>query len=195
MVTDEPGARCALSTVSAPAIAGATVEGDPPVVVRSLPPDTAGFGPIAWDRLATWADRVENGAVSPVATVAAGECVRSAPGNWGAPLDPDSPCADWLPLIFAPGDLRVLGGSGQGVLVVRGRLSLEDGARVYGPVFAAGGIEVQDDVELWGAVRARSADWSGRLHASPCAVLRALADAPALARPFRAGARFWLPAF
>ena len=174
---------------------GATLDGDPPEVERAVPPDTAGFGPLPWAQLARWADRVETGTVFATPTAAGGACARTAPGNWGAPLDPDSPCADYLPLIFAPGDLRVLGGSGQGVLVVRGRLSLEGDARFYGPVLVAGDIDAAEGVELWGAVRARTADWRGALHASPCVVLRALAAAPGLSRPLRAGARFWVPVF
>ncbi len=173
---------------------GAAVSGDPPVA-PAAPADSTGFGLLAWDGVAAAADRVENGALQLAPAERDGACDPAAPGNWGAPLDARSPCGSYYPLVYAPGDLRVLGGAGQGILVVRGHLELAGDTRFYGAIFAGGGVEAEPAVAVWGGVRAGSATWSGKATYAPCALIRALARAPGLGRPWRAGARLWLPPF
>ncbi len=174
---------------------GADIAGEPPVAPAPPVADSTGFGPLSWDRLAAAADRTESGPVHLAPADQAGACDRAARGNWGAPLDPASPCGGYFPLVYAPGDLRVLGGVGQGVLVVRGRLELAGDTRFYGAIFVAGAVEAEAGVTVWGAVRAGSASWSGRANYAACALIRALAAAPGLGRPWRTGARLWLPVF
>jgi hypothetical protein len=182
----DPGAADTLAAVFGPG---------PRQEIASEPsgPAPEGLGPLSWDRLADWADRVETGSVRPGPTVRDGACERAAAGNWGAPEAPASPCAGYFPLVYAPGDLRVEGGAGQGVLVVRGDLTLAEGARFYGPVLVGGTVRAEQGTAIWGAVHARSAKWDGAVHYCACALLRGLSSAPALARPLRLGSRLWLP--
>lgn len=184
-VVCDPGAADTLLQVFGP-------DPRPPVATDGGGPPS-GLGPLSWDRLAVWADRQESGSIRLGPAVRDGACDRAASGNWGAPEDPTSPCAGWFPLVYAPGDLRVEGGAGQGVLVVRGDLVLGADARFFGPVLVGGAVRADAGAEVWGAVHARSAEWGGRVTYSACALLRALSASPGLGRPYRAGSRLWLP--
>ncbi len=87
------------------------------------------------------------------------------------------------------------GGSGQGILVVRGDLVLEAGARFFGAVVVGGSVRAAPGTAVAGAVRAGDVAWSGTLEVSACALLRVLAEAPSLGRPLRADNRWWIPLF
>ncbi len=173
----------------------ASIDGEPPAAAGALDPDTVGFGPLSWERLAAVADRTESGAVRLAPVERADECDRAAAGNWGAPLDPATPCGGFFPLVYAPGDLRVLGGAGQGVLVVRGRLELQGDTHFYGAIFVGGHLEAEPGVALWGAARAGSVSWAGDATYAACTLLRALGRSPGLGHPWRTGARLWVPMF
>lgn len=179
------------------AAAAATLAGAPPVEVSAPPAaGAAGLGPLDWARIAAVADRTEAGTVRLAPTAGAGGCDRSAAGNWGDPADPAGACGDYAPLIFAPGDLRVAGGAGQGVLVVAGSLTLDSGTAFVGPILVAGNVVAASGVTLDGALRAGGAvAWDGTARYRACALVRALAQAPGLARPFRPPGRWWLPAY
>jgi hypothetical protein len=76
---------------------------------------------------------------------AQGECARSASGNWGAPALPGHACFDFLPIIYAAGDLLIeSAGSGQGVLLVDGNLTLRGGFEFYGVVIVKGRVTLTD---------------------------------------------------
>ena len=109
--------------------------------------------------------------------------------NWGAPLDPASPCHDYFPIIHLTEDMRIrdMGGSGQGILLVDNELEIEDmddgevwkffgiiiqkgpgsegmefeepGVEIYGAIIAGGDVEIED---------------GARVRYSQCAVERAL---------------------
>jgi hypothetical protein len=167
------------------------VGGFPPIAHGSPQPVPAGLGPLEWSVLARRADRIESGAIALAPVANAGRCETAAPGNWGDPRDRTSPCWTYMPLIYAPGDLRLTAGSGQGVLVVRGRLIVDGGVDFYGPILAGGGAQVSSGATLWGALAATPLEWAGSVTYSPCVILRALSSAPGLGRPFRAGRRLW----
>ena len=38
--------------------------------------------------------------------------------NWGDPATPTGVCFGYFPIIYAPGNLRISGGYGQGILLV-----------------------------------------------------------------------------
>jgi hypothetical protein len=142
--------------------------------------------------LGVLADHVITGVVTPGATEANGECDRADPSNWGELDGTTWSCSNYLPLLFAPGDLRIAGGSGQGTLVVMGELHIEDGVRFQG-VILAGSLNL-GRATIRGAIRSFGGDTTrvgGQVAFSGCAVERAL-GAPAMARPFRS-ARWWLP--
>src|SRR6185369_9204723 len=104
----------------------AQVAGTPPVLedvtLAAQPGDR--LGALNFNDLRVIADRLESGTIALSAVRAASDCIESAPGNWGAPLDQTHPCAGYFPLIFSAGDLTISSGAGQGVLVVDGDLTL-----------------------------------------------------------------------
>lgn len=119
--------------------------------------------------------------ITPAPRELDGECVRE-PENWGSPGS--GACADRAPVVLAEGDLVVRGGTGQGALVVRGRLVLEGPLQYRGLIVATGGIETRGGpVTVHGAVLTSEAG-EARLHdatviaASACD-LAAAADATA----------------
>ncbi|MBX6362833.1 MAG: hypothetical protein IRZ00_03100 [Gemmatimonadetes bacterium] len=190
-----PGVRVA-APAALVATAGAVLAGEPPAEVGPPPlAGATGLGPLDWSRLATIADRTESGTIRLAPAVGAAGCDRTAPGNWGDPTAPTAPCADYAPLVFAPGDLHVAGGVGQGILVVAGDLVLDFGTTFVGPILVAGNVAAASGVALDGALRAGGAvRWNGSARRRACPLVRALTRAPGLARPFRPPGRWWLPA-
>lgn len=152
-------------------------------------------GPLDLARVVSFADRIETGSVSPAPVVAGDACVTSAAGNWGDPGG-TGPCADFFPLIYAPGDLEITGGAGQGVMIVDGHLSIGPGAHFTGAISARGGVTVEH-ASVLGAVRAGSATsiMAADLRYSICALGRAFASTSVFRRPIRHGERWWVPMF
>jgi len=175
----------------------ATLAGMPPVLYGAPRADSLDFerlGTLRWTEIATIADRVETGALSPAPAAQAGACETAAAANWGAPDDPAHPCFDYFPLIYSTGPLRITGGHGQGILTVDGALTLEPGSRFTGVILARS--LSADSAEITGSVRvASSARMSARLRYNECAVGRALRRSPALRKLYRVSDRWWLPGF
>jgi hypothetical protein len=99
------------------------------------------FGGETWGTLTQHAMLVlpPGSIVTPAPTIVSGTCDRSRLDNWGDPGG-TSACATYAPLIWARGDLEIRGGTGGGVLLVDGDLTLSGGARVVGLAI------VRDDV-------------------------------------------------
>jgi hypothetical protein len=192
--TDTGGCTAPSPGVVAPAVtvaAAATVDGTPPVD-RVAPPAPAAPDPLAPPLADRIADLRPGRVARPRPSAAAGECVPG-PANWGSP-DPAHPCHGLLPMVYAAGDLTVLGGVGRGVLVVAGDLRLAGGVRFDGVVVVHGHLEISDAI-VRGAVKARSVRLrEGAVVRDGCAVATAAA-APALDGPFRPAGRWWIPAF
>ena len=68
-------------------------------------------------------------------------CDVSVKSNWGAPSDPTSACHGELPIIHAKGDLELGEGTGQGILIVEGDLTVSGQLGFYGVVIVMGGLE------------------------------------------------------
>lgn len=168
----------------------ATILGSPPYVHLPATHVHDGIAGIHFDALRPLAD-IEIGAiVSP----RPGVCSVDDPLNWGDPAGSGTGCSDRLPFVFSSGDLTIAGGSGQGTLLVMGRLHISGDARFDGAILARS-LDLVDG-SIHGAVRTFTSDTSsiaGSIRYDPCALRRAL-GAPALRRPFRHGARLWLPA-
>lgn len=79
--------------------------------------------------------------VLPVPIALGTHCLPD-PVNWGDPGSPLAPCGSRMPVVYADGDLHVVGGMGQGLLVVRGDLVLGGGFRFHGLIVTAGRLEV-----------------------------------------------------
>jgi hypothetical protein len=170
----------------------AAVTGAPPVK-RALPPPPPDPDPLAPPLAEGIADlRPAERTVTPGPVSSAGECVPG-PGNWGAAA-PDHPCHGLLPMVFVDHDLTLAGGVASGILVVQGDLRIIDGAVLEGVVVVHGQLEISGGT-IRGAVRARSVLLvDGAVIRDDLALSRALA-APALDRPFRPLARWWVPEF
>lgn len=128
----------------------------------------------------------------PRAVEQAGVCVTDSL-NWGSP-DPAHPCHDLLPMVHAS-DLTVDGGSGRGVFVVDGNLTLTRGATLEGVVVVHGRLTLEGGSTIRGAARAASAVvMDGAVIRDGC-VVRAALSAPSLDRAFRPPDRWWIPVF
>ncbi|HEX6644498.1 MAG TPA: hypothetical protein VF037_07470 [Gemmatimonadales bacterium] len=189
---------------------GSNCGGDPPACVSGYPavdvdstvtPGTfTQFGDMTFDDLAAAANLVVSGTVtsiapdslapptgSPVGTP--GRCNRANNRNWGEPglagvvLVP--PCYEYFPIIYAPGDVHVSGGRGQGILLVRGNLTLSGGVEFYGPVIVLGEVRsTGTGGHVYGGLMAQNANLdptvitgNSVVNYSSCAVARALMGA------------------
>ncbi|HEU5048778.1 MAG TPA: hypothetical protein VFU00_00575 [Gemmatimonadales bacterium] len=183
----------------------ACVSGDPQVQVDSTlaPTDFTQFGDLTFDDLAAAANLVVSGTVtnihpdslaaplgSPVGTP--GRCNRASSLNWGEPgylgtiLVP--PCYEYFPIVYAPGDVHLSGGRGQGILLVRGNLTLSGGVEFFGPVIVLGEVRsTGTGGHVYGGLMARQANFdpsvitgNSVVNYSACAVTRALLGAAAV---------------
>ena len=117
----------------------ACVRGDPPVLADTTPTRPGRIAGVEVATLRTLADKVIGpGRWTPGPSQVAGRCRHGVPSNWGDPDRPGGVCGDYLPLIFAAGDVRVHGGRGQGILVVDGDLVVSGGFRFHGPILVLG---------------------------------------------------------
>lgn len=121
------------------------IDGDPPVDVDpSIDDDTFfEYGDADWDLLVSLAtkrlpgDNYQN--IAPSLT-GGGDCNTADIKNWGDPENPTAPCGDYLPIIYAPGNLTVNTGVGQGILLVEGDLSAQGKFEFYGIVIVKGSL-------------------------------------------------------
>lgn len=128
-----------------------------------------------------------------------GACQTSDPANWGDPKA-GGPCSSYLPIIFAPDGARIVGGVGQGILLVEGDLELQGGFSFVGAVFVTGDLAITGSgADILGGVavggpgeESVSRLEQGTIRYSSCALWRALTRASGVA-PLRE--RFWSPFF
>lgn len=171
------------------------VLGRPPVFVRPgvTSPEQARLGPVPWNLIPEIADLTAGESAHPAPAQAQGLCAAEHPDNWGQPGGV-GPCSLHAPLLYAPHGVVVAGGTGHGILVVDGDVTLQDSARFYGAVFASGHLLLRDGARIIGAARARSATIQGAaVQYRVCTLWRAVLGAPALRRAFRPTGRWWLP--
>ncbi len=139
------------------------------------------FGQVDRSFLSTLATQIPSGGVlTPAPRVdGRGECDPHAPGNFGDPLrvlGADSPCKSFFALVHVDGDLRLVGGAGQGMLLVDGDLTLKTGARFEGVVVARGTVRLESGAQMVGVVLADQVALEGGsiVQYSSCAIARAL---------------------
>jgi len=177
----------------------AEVAGLPPVLLDTFPREAAPrLAGLSLSEIAALADRTATGAITPAPALLNGNCDKGHPANWGTPLESEHPCADYVPFIYADGDLEIAGGAGQGLLVVTGNLVVRHGATFNGVIVAGGSVLIAN-ATVRGAIYARSpSDPAVLLDASvlfePCAINAALFSPPLLHRPLFPPGRIWLPA-
>jgi hypothetical protein len=158
------------------------------------------FGSTNFAQLAARANFTVSGTINSIApAVTVGPpslCNYAITTNWGAPLAPFSPCGDYFPIIYAPGDVRLTGGAGQGILLVQGDLDVSGGVEFYGPVIVMGTIRsTGTGGHIYGGVMSSNANLgtvlvSGNsvVNYSSCTIARAL-QGVSLAAPL--GERSW----
>jgi hypothetical protein len=177
------------------------VEGDPKVIETPAAADTNTyfqFGETDWGELTAMASKV----VPAGSTLnglgprlkADGSCDTAHPTNWGDPVKDATPgaCENFYPIIHSPGDLKITGGIGQGILLVDGDLEVQGGAEFYGPVIVRGRLKTAGTGGHFnGGVMAANVDFEQNtvlgnavIQYSRCAIDRALNGSaqPALAR-------------
>ena len=171
-----------------------------PVVTDTMigPGTFTEFGSVTFDQLASHAMHQVSGTLGPLAPVAVnGRCELDAAANWGEPLAADGgvpECFGFLPIVYAPGDLTLAGGRGQGVLLVRGDLELSGGTEFTGVVIVLGrvitsgvGGRITGTLLVGGSATSVLAA-GARVSYSSCAVERALR---ANGTPHRLQSRSW----
>lgn len=187
---DQPGVRDSSGNVTTSgACSGAScITGTPQILTD--PTVTTGsfsqFGDISFTELASYADKVVGGTVTGIGpTTNLGppvSCRIMDIENWGDPLNPSAVCGGYYPVIYAPGDLHLSGGWGQGILLVGGDLEISSGVEFYGPVIVQGRIRsTGTGGHIFGGLMAANADFSVSLlsgnsvvNFSTCAINRAL---------------------
>ena len=144
------------------------------------------FGSYTFDQLALTAVHQVSGSqplLGPSAV--AGRCTDDVASNWGEPnIGPGTvpECADFLPVVYAPGNLALSGGRGQGILLVRGDLELTGGVVLTGVVVVLGrvttsgaGGQIVGTLLVAGNAGATRLGPGTTVEYSSCAVGRALA--------------------
>lgn len=135
------------------------------------------------------------GSVHPAPVVDAGMCVLEAASNWGSPSDPGGPCGGHRPAIASEDALTIVGGEGQGLLLVAGDLRLSEAARYAGLVLVGGDLTLDGSASLEGIVRVRGrvrVDGGAQIRGALCPALLALRATPALRRPLDLPGGGWL---
>ncbi len=157
------------------------------------------FGDLNFAQLASMATKTVSGTVNgigPTLNASPLSCRTTDNLNWGDPVTPTSPCFGYFPIIYAPGNLHITGGYGQGILLVNGDLDIAGGFEFFGPVIVQGGVSsTGTGGHIVGGLMAQDAVLNSSLISgnstvtfSRCAITRAL-HASATAQAM--GSRSW----
>jgi hypothetical protein len=126
--------------------------------------------------------RVQAGSLAPAPRTSSGDCLVGDPTNWGDPDAPASACGEHFPVIHARGNLELVGGRGQGVLLVDGDLTVRGGFRFHGAVVVNGHLTTTSEgghfkggVVAAKVVLAQNAPGAAAVGFSSCSLDRALA--------------------
>jgi hypothetical protein len=180
-----------------------TVDGSPPALRDpGLGPSTfTDFGDVTFQDLVDRAQvRLPGGTYRIEPSVTGLVCNRADPTNWGDGLVPTNPCGNYFPIVYIDGDLTTNGVQGQGILLVRGNLSVQGSFEFFGITIALGQFSTAGGgtsiAHFWGGVLASNAsldtqNLSGQatLNFSSCAIQRAL-QATGVTAPLRS--RGWV---
>jgi hypothetical protein len=139
-------------------------------------------------KMATLTINLENPAASnPATTGNPVRCDRTVETNWGDPITKASPCFTYFPIIYRPGNLRLQGDIGQGILLVEGDLTVTGAMVFYGPVVVTGTLSTAgnggDGAKFYGGVIAgnvalddNKVSGGAMIEYSSCALKRALTN-------------------
>jgi hypothetical protein len=107
----------------------------------ALAPDSA-LGPLSFAPLLQAVVSPDGMRATPEARIAAGACDTSGGENWGDPTTTGPPCGSYFGLVGGEGLLSMVGGVGQGVLVVNGDVELSEDAHFFGLIIASGTLRL-----------------------------------------------------
>jgi hypothetical protein len=125
------------------------ISGSPLAYINQSVGDTSvyfNYGGLKWPDLVAMAEKSVSGTLTGIAPSLKLDlsCNTSDIKNWGDPNK--SPvkgaCADYYPIVYAPGDVTVNGNVGQGMLLVGGNLNIQGGFNFYGPIIARGTVKL-----------------------------------------------------
>lgn len=157
---DCPPPDSAVAGVAAPTVlttGSPVIAGSPPSIER--PPADSGLASedlLVFHDLASQATLSLAGGTLQTGPATVGTvCNLSAPTNWGEPHASNGPCGAYMPIVHVDGDLELLPGRGQGILLVEGHLTLHGPYSFAGLIMVRGGLDVapgDSAVRLNGAV-------------------------------------------
>ncbi len=201
-------AGAAISPTTTATVTGSvTINGNPPSLVTPAAADSNtyfNYGNTNYQLLAASANLTYPAGtqLTNVGPIAAGAVCQASlnPANWGDPnrATPAGACEGYFPTIHVLGDLKVTTGSGQGLLLVDGNVTVAGNFAFTGVVIARGGLKMSGTGnKITGAVMAASVDVSDNvtltgntsLQYSSCAVMSALSGS---AYPKQAIQRAWV---
>jgi hypothetical protein len=147
-----PGIRGSGSTIDAHGGCSTLdcVVGDPQFLGGDTTVDSTTFNQFegfSFDDFVTLADFQVSGTINGLEPFLTGtipaQCDRSLTKNWGEPYRGTGfdACYNYFPIIYAPGNVKINGGRGQGMLLVEGDLELTGGVELYGPVIVKGRVK------------------------------------------------------
>lgn len=133
---------------------------------------------------------------SPSTTGSPAVCNRTLASNWGEPTATVPLCGSYFPIIYAPGDLSLNNGRGQGILLVEGDLHVAGNFTFAGIVITKGAFDASHGTNnIYGTVLSSNAALDDitmagtpQVQFSTCAVSRALTSS---ARVVPFGQRSW----
>lgn len=180
---------------------GGTLDGkNPPLETDASINDSTmmTFGDATWDDLkmlaSMWVPPTAGGAYSHIepSINGSGQCDVSDLMNWGEPGTTVPQCQTYFPTIYVPGDLKITGGRGQGLLIVEGNLEIQGQFEYYGPVIVRGWLKTtgspQNAPRLYGGVIIINEDGelsqvggNASIFYSSCALVRSLMNSASAA--------------
>ena len=163
----------------------------------------AEFGDMNVDELKLYADKVlaPNGTYTSIqpSVTGTGACNKADLLNWGDPSNAAGVCHYYWPIIYAPGDVHLSGGRGQGILIVEGQLEVSSNFEFAGIVFIYKNIKATGTGnKIFGTVNILGSEVSDlgmtgagntQIRLSSCAIERAHRYSDRFARPIPLGER------
>lgn len=191
-ISHNPSSTASVQKPASQAVGG--VRADP----RAGDPNTyTTFGDDSWTSLVAKRNVTVSGTVNPTPSGSSSTC-NTFSSNWGEPWRVGSHvagCVNYFPIIYSPGNLRISGGRGQGILIVDGSLDISGNFNFVGLVLVRDHFDGSGNFTLHGALMTRNANnqtnrlrGNVTLNYSNCAMERALT---ALAVPSRPTERAW----
>lgn len=185
-----------------------TITGDPRIERDpTLTPGTfEDFGDVDLVELRSMATHViAGGSRRPEPTFNGTVCDRSNTSNWGDPTPPLNDCSNYFPIIYSTASIELGGGgTGQGILIVEGDLSVTGTFTFFGIVIVTGVFNNNrgsGNAEIHGTLLTKSnadiedtSEFRGTpvLQFSTCTVTRAIQENDAVARLFPVQKRSWI---